>query len=46
MDEPQPVKVVLLGESGVGKTSIINQFIAKNLILDVRHQSVLNLFQK
>ncbi len=29
MDEPQPVKVVLLGESGVGKTSIINQFIAK-----------------
>ena len=29
MDEPLAVKVVLLGESGVGKTSIINQFIAK-----------------
>jgi len=29
MDEPQPVKVVLLGESSVGKTSIINQFTAK-----------------
>jgi small GTP-binding protein len=26
MDEPEPVKVVLLGESGVGKTSIISQF--------------------
>ena len=26
MDEPENVKVVLLGESGVGKTSIINQF--------------------
>ena len=31
MDEQdaQPVKVVLLGESGVGKTSIITQFISK-----------------
>ena len=29
MDEPQSVKVVLLGESSVGKTSIINQFITK-----------------
>jgi small GTP-binding protein len=27
MNEPESVKVVLLGESGVGKTSIINQFI-------------------
>ena len=26
MEEPEPVKVVLLGESGVGKTSIISQF--------------------
>ena len=26
MYEPEPVKVVLLGESGVGKTSIISQF--------------------
>ena len=29
MDEPISVKVVLLGESGVGKTSIINQCISK-----------------
>ena len=29
MIEPISVKVVLLGESGVGKTSIINQFITK-----------------
>ena len=29
MDEPQPVKVVLLGETSVGKTSIINQFTTK-----------------
>ena len=29
MDEPEPVKVVLLGESGVGKTSIISQFVSK-----------------
>ena len=29
MNEPESVKVVLLGESGVGKTSIINQFIRK-----------------
>ena len=29
MDEPQSVKVVLLGESSVGKTSIINQFTNK-----------------
>ena len=27
MDEPESIKVVLLGESGVGKTSIISQFI-------------------
>ena len=26
MEDPEPVKVVLLGESGVGKTSIISQF--------------------
>ena len=26
MDEPESIKVVLLGESGVGKTSIISQF--------------------
>ena len=26
MEEPESVKVVLLGESGVGKTSIISQF--------------------
>ena len=26
MEEPEPVKVVLLGESGVGKTCIISQF--------------------
>ena len=26
MNEPEPIKVVLLGESGVGKTSIISQF--------------------
>ena len=26
MEKPEPVKVVLLGESGVGKTSIISQF--------------------
>jgi small GTP-binding protein len=30
MDEPENVKVVLLGESGVGKTSIINQFTTNN----------------
>ena len=29
MREPEPVKVVLLGESGVGKTSIISQFTLK-----------------
>ena len=29
-EEATPVKVVLLGESGVGKTSIITQFISKN----------------
>jgi len=29
MNEPESVKVVLLGESGVGKTSIINQFTTK-----------------
>ena len=29
MHEPEPVKVVLLGESGVGKTSIINQYTTK-----------------
>ena len=29
MDEPEIVKVVLLGESGVGKTSIISQFTTK-----------------
>ena len=29
MDEPQQIKVVLLGESSVGKTSIINQFTTK-----------------
>ena len=29
MNEPTYIKVVLLGESGVGKTSIINQFISK-----------------
>ena len=29
MYEPESVKVVLLGESGVGKTSIINQFTIK-----------------
>jgi small GTP-binding protein len=29
MYEPESVKVVLLGESGVGKTSIINQFTTK-----------------
>ena len=29
MNEPISVKVVLLGESGVGKTSIISQFISK-----------------
>ena len=29
MNEPISAKVVLLGESGVGKTSIINQFISK-----------------
>ena len=29
-EETTPVKVVLLGESGVGKTSIITQFISKN----------------
>ena len=29
MNEPISVKVVLLGESGVGKTSIINQFTLK-----------------
>ena len=29
MDEPQQIKVVLLGESSVGKTSIINQFTIK-----------------
>ena len=29
MNEPTSIKVVLLGESGVGKTSIINQFISK-----------------
>ena len=26
MEDPESVKVVLLGESGVGKTSIISQF--------------------
>ena len=26
MSEPDKVKVVLVGETGVGKTSIINQF--------------------
>ena len=30
MSEPESVKVVLLGESGVGKTSIINLFLDKN----------------
>ena len=30
MDEPISVKVVLLGESGVGKTSIISQFTTNN----------------
>ena len=29
MNEPESVKVVLLGESGVGKTSIINQYTTK-----------------
>ena len=29
MEEPESVKVVLLGESGVGKTSIISQFTTK-----------------
>ena len=29
MNEPISVKVVLLGESGVGKTSLINQFVSK-----------------
>ena len=29
MNEPTSIKVVLSGESGVGKTSIINQFISK-----------------
>ena len=29
MNEPISIKVVLLGESGVGKTSIISQFISK-----------------
>ena len=28
MNQPEPLKVVLLGESGVGKTSIISQFTA------------------
>ena len=27
--DPEPIKVVLLGESGVGKTSIINQYTTK-----------------
>ena len=30
MEEPESVKVVLLGESGVGKTSIISQFTTNN----------------
>ena len=30
MDEPENVKVVLLGESGVGKTSIITQFTSNH----------------
>ena len=29
MSDPEPVKVVLLGESGVGKTSIISQYTTK-----------------
>ena len=28
MNEPEAIKVVLVGESGVGKTSIISQFTA------------------
>ena len=29
MNEPESIKVVLVGESGVGKTSIIAQFTSK-----------------
>ena len=29
MNEPESIKVVLVGESGVGKTSIISQFTSK-----------------
>ena len=29
MNEPESIKVVLVGESGVGKTSIISQFVSK-----------------
>ena len=29
MNDPEAIKVVLLGESGVGKTSIISQFTTK-----------------
>ena len=28
MSEPESIKVVLVGESGVGKTSIISQFVS------------------
>ena len=35
MYEPEPVKVVLLGETGVGKTSIISQFTTKKFNLRI-----------
>ena len=40
MSEPESIKVVLLGESGVGKTSIISQFVTHKF--DPHHETSLS----
>ena len=40
MNEPEAIKVVLVGESGVGKTSIISQFTTHNF--DPHHETSLS----
>jgi len=34
MDNDEPIKIILLGESGVGKTSLINVSLGRNFIND------------